>query len=190
MVRARLGRTAVAFDIGTGTGVIAALLAERGVELVIATDSNPKAIECARDNIRALKLENQVKLRETDLFPEGQADLIVCNPPWLPGRPASSLEHAIYDHEQRMLKGLLNSAPAHLKAEGEVWLIMSDLAEHLKLRSRADLLALFDDAGLDVIERLDTRPVHPKSKDEEDPLADARKLEITSLWRLKVQAVN
>jgi len=190
VVRARLGRTAVAFDIGTGTGVIAALLAERGVELVIATDSNPKAIECARDNIRALKLENQVKLRETDLFPEGQADLIVCNPPWLPGRPASSLEHAIYDHEQRMLKGLLNGAPAHLKPEGEVWLILSDLAEHLKLRSRADLLALFDDAGLDVIERLDTRPVHPKSKDEEDPLADARKLEITSLWRLKIQAVN
>lgn len=190
VMRAKLRRTAVAFDIGTGTGVIAALLAERGVELVIATDSNPKAIECARENIRALKLENQVKLRETDLFPEGQADLIVCNPPWLPGRPASSLEHAIYDQDQRMLKGLLKGATAHLKTDGELWLILSDLAEHLKLRSRADLLALFDDAGLDVIERLDTRPVHPKSKDEEDPLADARKLEITSLWRLKPQALD
>ena len=89
-----------------------------------------------------------------------------------------------------MLKGLLKGATAHLKTDGELWLILSDLAEHLKLRSRADLLALFDDAGLDVIERLDTRPVHPKSKDEEDPLADARKLEITSLWRLKPQALD
>lgn len=87
-----------------------------------------------------------------------------------------------------MLKGLLNGAGDHLRADGEIWLILSDLAEHLQLRSRAELLALFDDAGLDVIERLDTRPVHPKSKDEEDPLADARKLEVTSLWRLKVQA--
>lgn len=87
-----------------------------------------------------------------------------------------------------MLKGLLQGAGAHLKPEGEVWLILSDLAEHLRLRSRVELLALFDDAGLDVIERLDTRPVHPKSKDEEDPLADARRQEVTSLWRLKVQA--
>jgi methylase of polypeptide subunit release factors len=188
IVRAKMGRITQAFDIGTGTGVIAALLAERGIEHVIATDSNPKAIECARENIRALKLENQIKLREADLFPEGQADLIVCNPPWLPGRPASSLEHAIYDQDQRMLKGLLQGAGAHLKPEGEVWLILSDLAEHLRLRSRVELLALFDDAGLDVIERLDTRPVHPKSKDEEDPLADARRQEVTSLWRLKVQA--
>ena len=188
IVRAKIGRIALAFDIGTGTGVIAALLAERGVEHIIATDSNPRAIECARENIRALKLENQIKLREADLFPDGRADLIVCNPPWLPGRPASSLEHAIDDQDQRMLKGLLNGAGDHLRADGEIWLILSDLAEHLQLRSRSELLALFDDAGLDVIERLDTRPVHPKSKDEEDPLADARKLEVTSLWRLKVQA--
>lgn len=188
IVRAKMGRIAQAFDIGTGTGVIAALLAERGVEHVIATDSNPKAIECARENIRALKLENQIKLREADLFPEGRADLIVCNPPWLPGRPASSLEHAIYDQDQRMLKGLLHGARAHLNPDGEIWLILSDLAEHLQLRSRVELLALFDDAGLDVLERLDTRPVHPKSKEEQDPLADARSLEVTSLWRLKVQA--
>ena len=190
IMRAKIGKITQAFDIGTGTGVIAALLAERGVEHVIATDSNPKAIDCARENIRALKLENQIKLRVADLFPDGQADLIVCNPPWLPGRPASSLEHAIYDQDQRMLNGLLRGAGAHLKPDGEVWLILSDLAEHLQLRSRADLLALFDDAGLDVTERLDTRPVHPKSKDEEDPLADARRLEVTSLWRLKVQTAH
>jgi methylase of polypeptide subunit release factors len=190
IMRAKLGHTELAFDIGTGTGVIAALLAQRGVERVVATDSSPKAIECARENIRALKLENQIKLRTVDLFPEGRADLIVCNPPWLPGRPASNLEHAIYDQDQRMLRGLLNGAREHLNAQGEVWLILSDLAEHLQLRSRADLLALFDDAGLDVIERLDTRPVHPKSKDEEDPLADARKLEVTSLWRLQIQEEN
>jgi methylase of polypeptide subunit release factors len=188
IMRAKMGKINQAFDIGTGTGVIAALLAERGVEHVIATDSNPKAIECARENIRALKLENQIKLRVADLFPDGQADLIVCNPPWLPGRPASSLEHAIYDQDQRMLKGLLSGAAAHLKPDGEIWLILSDLAEHLQLRTRAELLALFDEASLDVTERLDTRPVHPKSKDEEDPLADARRLEVTSLWRLKIQA--
>ena len=86
----------LAFDVGTGTGVLAALLVQRGVPLVVATDANPKAIACARDNIRLLKRENQIKLRATDLYPDGRADLIVCNPPWLPGKPASALEHAVY----------------------------------------------------------------------------------------------
>jgi len=188
ILRASLGSAVkTAFDIGTGTGVLAALLVQRGVPLVIATDANPKAIDCARENIRLLKRENQIKLRATDLYPDGRADLIVCNPPWLPGKPASALEHAVYDPEQRMLKGLLTGACAHLNPNGEVWLILSDLAEHLHLRSRQELLALIDMAGLDVLERLDTHPVHPKSKDEEDPLADARRLEVTSLWRLKAQ---
>lgn len=180
----------LAFDIGTGTGVLACVIAERGVKQVVATDASARAIDCARENIRALKLDKQIKLRMTDLFPDGRADLIICNPPWLPGRPASNLEHAIYDQDQRMLKGLIAGAAEHLRAEGELWLILSDLAEHLKLRTRAELLALFDTAGLEVIERLETRPVHPKSSDEEDPLADARGLEMTSLWRLKVQAVE
>ncbi|MGN7046710.1 50S ribosomal protein L11 methyltransferase, partial [Neisseria sp. P0001.S010] len=36
-----------AFDIGTGSGVIAAILAKRGIPDIIATDTNPKAIACA-----------------------------------------------------------------------------------------------------------------------------------------------
>jgi hypothetical protein len=35
------------------------------------------------------------------------------------------------------------------------------------------------------MERLDIRPMHTKTKDEEDPLADARRAEVTSLWRLR-----
>src|SRR5699024_7099494 len=39
-----------AFDLGTGTGVLAAVLARRGVEHVIASDLNPRAVQCAREN--------------------------------------------------------------------------------------------------------------------------------------------
>jgi hypothetical protein len=53
------------------------------------------------------------------------------------------------------------------------------------LRTREDLLALIETAGLRVMERLDIRPLHAKTKDEDDPLADARRLEVTSLWRLR-----
>ncbi len=175
-----------AFDIGTGTGVIAALLLKRGLTHVTATDTSARALECAQENIERLGLSSGVKFVQTDLFPDGQADLIVCNPPWLPGRPASGLEHAIYDQDQHMLKGFIKGLPTHLTPQGEGWLILSDLAEHLGLRTREDLLEWIESAGLRVMERLDIRPMHGKTKDEEDPLADARRAEVTSLWRLRV----
>ncbi|WP_083750791.1 methyltransferase [Kribbella sp. ALI-6-A] len=174
-------RSERAFDIGTGTGVLAAVLARRGLR-VTATDLDPRAVECARDNFRRLNLPADV-LR-TDLFPPGRADLIVCNPPWIPARPITPLDRAVYDEDSRMLTRFLDGARHHLEPGGEVWLILSDLAEHLGLRSRADLLAMVDRAGLIVAGRADIATRHRRSWDRGDALAAARGKEVTSLWRL------
>lgn len=40
--------TSTAFDLGTGTGVLAAVLARRSVDRVVATDISPRALACAR----------------------------------------------------------------------------------------------------------------------------------------------
>jgi methylase of polypeptide subunit release factors len=184
VAEAPLPTSKLAFDIGTGTGVLAAVLARRGVKHVIATDQDPRALACARQNIARLGLKGRVEVVEADLFPEGRAPLIVCNPPWLPARANSPLEHAIYDPDSRMLLGFLNGLAAHLEPGGEGWLILSDLAEHLGLRSRESLLAAFDAAGLNVVGRLDTKPTHPRAADATDPLHAARAAEVTSLWRL------
>ena len=155
----------LAFDIGTGTGVLAAVLARRGVAHIVATEQDPRALACARENIARLGLAAQVEIVQTDLFPEGRAPLIVCNPPWIPARPSSPLEHAIYDPESRMLLGFIGGLAAHLEPGGEGWLVLSDIAEHLGLRSRAELLAAFDTAGLKVVGRIEVRPHHPKVAD-------------------------
>src|SRR5207237_9875287 len=139
-----------AFDIGTGTGVLAAVLARRGVRKIIATDMDPRALGCARENLARLDVAEQVDVVQADLFPEGRAALVVCNPPWVPARPSSPIERGIYDPESRMLHGFLGALPAHLEPGGEGWLILSDLAEHLGLRPRSELLAAFDAAGLKV----------------------------------------
>ncbi|MFZ3019339.1 MAG: class I SAM-dependent methyltransferase [Gallionella sp.] len=174
----------LAFDIGSGTGVLAAVLARRGVKHIVATDQDARALACARENLSRLGLGEQVEVVQADLFPEGRAPLIVCNPPWVPARPSSPIEYAIFDPDSRMLRGFLSGLAAHLSPGGEGWLILSDLAEHLGLRSRDELLAWIDAAGLKVVGRQDTRPHHPKVADDSDPLHAARAAEVTSLWRL------
>ncbi len=174
----------VAFDIGTGTGVLAAVLARRGIKHIVATDQDQRALACARENLTRLGLAAQVDVVQADLFPEGRAALVVCNPPWVPARPSSPLEHAVFDPDSRMLKGFLNGLAAHLEQGGEGWLVLSDLAEHLGLRTRAELLAAIDAADLQLMGKMDVKPHHPRVSDPGDPLHAARAAELTSLWRL------
>ncbi len=178
------GARDLAFDIGTGTGVIAALLAKRGVRQVVATDLDPRALACASENLARLGCAQQVKVIAADMFPEGRAALVVCNPPWVPTPANAAIERAVYDPDSAMLRAFLAGLPAHLAPGGEGWLVMSDLAEHLGLRTRDEMLGWVADAGLRVVARHDTRPVHPKAGDPSDPLFAARSREVTSLWRL------
>ena len=182
-----LGPQGEAWDIGAGTGVLSAVLARRGVPRVLATELAPRALACAADNLQRLGLSQRVTLVQADLFPPDpshRSALIVCNPPWLPGQPSSAVEQAVYDPDSRMLRGFLAGLAPRLLPGGEGWLILSDFAERLGLRSREQLLGWIADAGLSVAGRLDIRPRHGKAQDRDDPLHAARSGEVTSLWRL------
>lgn len=181
-----LNHHSTAFDIGTGSGVLAAILAKRGIHHIVATDMHPAALTCAQENIARLGFSKQVEIVQADLYPPGKAALIVCNPPWVPAKPSSALDAAIFDPDSRMLRGFLNGLAQHLDEQGEGWLILSDLPEHLGLRSRDALLNMIDAAGLTVLGKIDTQPHHPRTADQDDPLHAARAAETTSLWRLAI----
>jgi hypothetical protein len=85
-----------------------------------------------------------------------------------------------------MLQGFLSGLAGRLEPGGEGWLVLSDLAERLGLRSRDELLSAVEEAGLRVVDRLDTRPRHARARDTDDPLHAVRAAEVTSLWRLTV----
>ncbi|MCX9154957.1 class I SAM-dependent methyltransferase [Niveibacterium sp. 24ML] len=174
----------LAFDIGTGTGVLAAMLAKRGVDRIVATEQDPRAIDCANENMQRMGFAGRVEVIKADMFPPGKAPLVVCNPPWVPAKPSSPIEHAVYDQDSRMLRSFLTGLAEHLEPKGEGWLILSDLAEHLGLRTREQLTEWIESAGLKVAGRETIRPRHGKASDPDDPLHQARSAEVTTLWRL------
>jgi methylase of polypeptide subunit release factors len=183
VAQAPLGPVRAAFDIGTGTGVLAALLLHRGVPTVVATDVEPRAVACARENLDRLGFAGRSTVLRRNPFPPGRADLVVCNPPWMPGTPASPLEAGVYDRRATMLSAFVRGLPDHLTERGEAWLVVSDLPELLGLRDPGTLPGLVSAAGLAVRERL-TAPPTTRHLPDDDPLTPLRSRETVALWRL------
>jgi len=118
-------------DLGCGTGILSLLAAKRGARRVVAVDVNPKALECTRLNAEANGLEDRVDPRLGSLFqplkPGESFNLILFNPPYLPGRPRSLLEAGWLDTGETILR-FLREAPAWLKPEGSIQMVYSTMA--------------------------------------------------------------
>lgn len=83
---ARSGKAASVLDIGTGTGLIALMTAQRNRQAQIeALEIEPNAIEQARQNISRTPWAERIQLIPIPLqkyFPPFQYDCILCNPPF------------------------------------------------------------------------------------------------------------
>jgi release factor glutamine methyltransferase len=95
-----------ALDFGTGSGCIAIALAAKcpGVQ-VVAIDVSADAIQVARQNAAANKVEDRIQFVQADrlsgLAEPMRFDLIVSNPPYIPTEEIESLEPEVRDHEPR-----------------------------------------------------------------------------------------
>ena len=79
--------TARILDIGTGTGLIALMLAQRSDSIIDSIDINPNACAQASENIRLSPWSNRVNVQEISLQDFAvktiqRYDLIVSNPPY------------------------------------------------------------------------------------------------------------
>ena len=176
------------FDIGTGTGVLSLVLLQLGARSVVATDLEPRAVECAKENAKVFGVESQLTVEERPLFPQGRADLVVCNPPWVPEAPKNRVDRAVFDEGGAMLEAFLEGVPAHLALKGRGVLLISNLAELLGLRAPGALEAAFARHGLTCVKKLDARARHQKAKDTEDALYAVRSKEVVSLYVLQASA--
>lgn len=172
------------FDVGTGTGVLGFIMLQRGAASVVATDVDERAVACANENAKRLALAAKFTAKQGNLFPEGRADVVVCNPPWIPEPPKNRVDRAVFDEDSTFLTEFLKGLPAHLNVGGEGLLILSDLAVLLGLREAGWLEAQFEAAGLTVKWTRSKGAKHSKSKDKSDALHEARSKEQTTIYAL------
>ncbi len=80
----------VVLDMGTGCGILG-ILAAKKAKKVIAVDSNPHAVRCAKINAKVNKVADKMDIRLGDLFQPIKQDerftLILFNAPYLPSGP-------------------------------------------------------------------------------------------------------
>jgi len=115
-------------DIGTGTGILALLAAEKA-RYVTGTDINPKAVKLAGENARINGINN-VEFIHCDLFPtDKEFDLIIFNPPYLPVDDSGLLGKAWSGGEDgiQLIERFLNSVSGYLKEDGIFELLVSSM---------------------------------------------------------------
>lgn len=81
------GRRDSIVDLGTGSGVIALLLASRTGAKVTGVELQPKVAELACRNVALNNMESQVRILNADIregggLSPGEATVVVCNPPY------------------------------------------------------------------------------------------------------------
>ncbi|SDE25792.1 tRNA1Val (adenine37-N6)-methyltransferase [Mucilaginibacter pineti] len=120
-------------DIGTGTGVIALMLAQRFTNANIdAVEIDESAAKTATKNFENSPFADRLNLYTTGFeeyfatHPDRQYDLIVSNPPFYinslqsPGAKKNLAKHA----GDGFFEGLIDGVAAHLTNDGTCWLVL------------------------------------------------------------------
>lgn len=130
-------------DMGTGNGEIALKAAERGAE-VVAADINPEALSFAREKAAERGLGDRISFVESDLFEEvqGEFDVVVFNPPYLPGNEGPGDEEIWRGGKKgvEVSGAFLEDVSDFLSDEGFGLIVASSLADFETLSEAFDLV--------------------------------------------------
>jgi len=122
------GPRELAVDVGTGSGVLAMMLAKAGFPRVLARDTNPNAVESVRRDLERIRGIRAVEPEEADLLAgvEGAPNVIVFNPPWLPGKVRNPLEAALH-YDDDLFPRFFDQAAAQLAPDGRIAMLFSNI---------------------------------------------------------------
>ena len=180
------GTKSTAIDIGTGCGVLAFQMLNRGFEKVYATDINPNAIISAGDDAKRLDLDDRLEVWQSDLFQNVQqkTDLILFNPPWVPMQSAGSgLDRAIY-YEPELFSRFFDEASNHVNRNGRIVILFSNFAQVAGFEQEHPIESeLRQSDRYKKVIRIKRKAAKPSKKSKR---RDNRKGEYVELWELEV----
>ncbi|MEB2780835.1 methyltransferase [Algoriphagus sp. C2-6-M1] len=117
-------------DVGTGTGVIALMLAQRFPEAKVqAVELDSEAASQALDNFRSNTFSERMQLWEgrfQDFEPQQKYDLIVSNPPYFPDhlKSTDAQRNSALHTDELSFEDLLGKVLQLLKEDGDFWIIL------------------------------------------------------------------
>ena len=154
-----------AIDVGTGSGVLAFLAARRGFDRITATDTNPNAVESVRRDVARQDPPPPVTAVVADLFPEDTpaADLIVFNPPWLPGTPGEPFDAAL-EGPADLLERFFHRAVPRLAPGGRIVVLWSNIGQLVRPGTPCPLEAEVTRGRLSLSDRMSRRLKRGKGK--------------------------
>ncbi len=116
-------------EIGSGTGAVS-LLVGKHAKSGIGIDINPDAVKNANLNKKLLGTKN-VEFRQSDVFENisGNFDVVICNPPYSPYRPADKVEMMFWDDKNTMKVRFFDQVKDYLKPAGHVYFGYADFED-------------------------------------------------------------
>ena len=135
-------------DIGTGTGLIALMLAQRCEAEIAAIEPDPSSFKQARSNIENCRWKDRIKVINTklqDYFPDSaKFDLIVSNPPFFTDSlPNPNQAKAAARHNKMMNNEELLSGVSRLMASGGKFQVIMPYVEGNILIAEAQGFGLY-----------------------------------------------
>jgi methylase of polypeptide subunit release factors len=136
-------------DAFTGSGAFAVNAALHGAQAV-AYDISPQAVACTQKNAAKNNVGTAVDARLGTLHEavaaDEQFDLVIANPPLIPGDPENPLEAALFDSGLQATQEFVAALPAMLAKGGRCYLSTSDVIDRKDYK--VDIARLCGDSGL------------------------------------------
>lgn len=133
-------------DIGTGTGLLSLMLAQKAMVLIDAIEIDHAAFLQAKENFDNSPWSAQISLKHTSLqaFESTKPyDMIICNPPFFKNsqKGANENKNKALHASLLSMEDLANKAKEHLKSEGLFWVMYpeQEMGEFIEIAGRSGL---------------------------------------------------
>jgi len=154
-----------AIDVGTGSGILAFILAKNRFQKITATDSNPNAIESVVREKQRLS-SRSIEAVHCDLLTKAPqpVDLIVFNPPWIQGDIEGLIDGALY-YEDGLFERFFAQARTALHRDGRLVLLFSNIMTLVRPGIEHPILAELKKGHFRLVQKMNRKVKPSKTAD-------------------------